>query len=267
MATISSQKVQGFLKSPRTYPRGGLGFGIDAGAISVTKPSAPITANRMNAEGTLGPIKAANSEQVTKQLKANFQTKAAEFKGKGMLEKIKQLALEKCAGDEQKAYEFLEGFYDEVLSKQAALNLSFPGFGGDRKHLNPAEEAMNGFGKAVGEGLAGITMGLSMGGISSAMKLIRGDIMHTQFMEALNKAIASNPILRQAKRDKVVNYAMTIFKFAPHVATDANLLSSILANAIHGEGVDPQTIKTLTELESRYTTTTSTPAFSPKAYV
>jgi hypothetical protein len=56
-----------------------------------------------------------------------------------------------------------------------------------------------------------------------------------------------------ADRGRVKGYADTVFRFAPNVASDVNLLTSILANAVHGESIDPMTIKTLTELENRFT--------------
>jgi hypothetical protein len=181
--------------------------------------------------------------------------------GTGMLEKIKQLALEKCAGDERLAAEFLEGFYDEILTKQAAAAFDL------HKPIDIGNAVVKNFSEGLGKGLAGLTLGLGVSAVASAAKNVVTNNLHTEFMEALRQAVASNPILRQANKQKVVNYAQTIFKFAPHVATDANLLSSILANAVHGEGVDPQTIKTLTDLESRYTMTTSATSFSPKTYV
>lgn len=254
MATISTQRVMGFLKSPRTYPRGGLGFGIDAGALSAARPSKASTTNRMFAKGTVGPMRTPTITAVTQKLKADLRVKSAEFKGKEMLEKIKTLALEKCAGNEQKALDFLTGFYDELLEKDASF--------GDMAGSLAKE-----FAGGIGKGLAGVTLGLGVAGIAAAAKDISKGTMHTQFTMALERAISTNPILRQAKKEKVINYAETIFKFAPHVATDANLLSSILANAVHGEGIDPQTIKTLTDLESRYTMTASPAAFSPKSYV
>jgi hypothetical protein len=254
MPTISAQKVRGFLGSPRTYPRSGLGFGLGGGAISAAKPNMPNTTNRISVKGTTGKLRPVSHETAIQKVKADFQTKSADFKGTGMLEKIKQLALEKCAGDEEKALEFLEGFYEELLTKSAAFGFNVSDLAGE-------------FTKGIGKGLAGVTLGLGVSGLATAAKSIANSKMHNQFVEALRRAISMNPILRQAKQEKVMNYAETIFKFAPHVATDANLLSSILANAVHGEGIDPQTIRTLTELESRYAQTSSASSFSPKAYV
>jgi hypothetical protein len=172
-----------------------------------------------------------------------------------MLEKVKQLGLEKFAGNEAMASEFVSGFAKAALQKQASFREGM------------SIDLASGFSGAIGKGLGATAVGLALGGVSGALKNIHTGALHTQYMTALQKAIASNPVLRGEDKNRVIGYADTIFKFAPNVATDSNLLSSILANAIHGEGIDPMTIKTLTELESRYSDQRGNPAFSPKNYV
>jgi hypothetical protein len=78
-----------------------------------------------------------------------------------------------------------------------------------------------------------------------------------------------SPVLRSAKKDKVNSFAESIYRFAPHVATDANLLASVLTNTIQGDLLDPMTIKYLTELESRYNEVRGpiSSMFSPKTYI
>lgn len=262
-----TRKVRSFLANPHTYPKGGLPFGENAGGIAAGAPSKAATTNKTpmgNVGANMGSPKLLNTAQ---QLSANFTVKSANLteqpslnmdnkQNDGMLGKIRQLALEKCAGDEKLAESFLEGFYDEIMTKQAA-----PGFG-------PVESLSKGFMENVGRGMAGLTMGIGVTSIASAVKGIKNDQLHNEFVNALKTAISTNPILRQAKKEKVVNYAETIFKFAPNVATDPNLLSSVLANAVHGEGVDPLTLKSLSELESRYKDNMSFgSSFSPKSYV
>lgn len=162
-----------------------------------------------------------------------------------MLEKVKQYAMEKYAGDETLANEFVEGFQKEAA--EAGL-------------LNSAIGA-------VGKGIGGLAVGLGIHGLNQAFAGAERAGLHTQFLGALAKAIAGNRILREAEKQKVEQYAETIFKFAPHVACDPNLLSSILANAIHGEGIDPMTIKTLGDLEGRFIENRGAGGFSPKSYV
>ena len=75
------------------------------------------------------------------------------------------------------------------------------------------------------------------------------------FDAAIKKAVEMSPVLHnayQTDRPKVESFARTIFKYAPHIATDPNLLSSILGNAIHGQSIDPLTIRALMDMEGRY---------------
>ncbi len=163
-----------------------------------------------------------------------------------MLDKIKQIGLEKFAGDEEMADAFVEGFAKEAF---------------DLGEFN------KGVAGAVGKGIGGTMIGLGLAGFGKALSNVNLGGLHNQFMTSLEHAVAVNPVLKQADRAKVVNYGETIFKFAPHVATDANLLSSILANAVHGDGIDPMTIRTLSDLEARYVDNHSSTSFSPKTYV
>ena len=163
-----------------------------------------------------------------------------------MLDKIKQVAMEKFAGDESLADAFVEGFVKEAFDLQSFNE---------------------GVGSAVGKGLGGTAIGLTLSGFGKALHNVQMGGLHNQFMTSLEHAVHMNPVLKQADQDKVIQYADTIFKFAPHVRTDANLLGSILANAIHGDGIDPMTIRTLTDLESRYIENSSGNMFTTKTYV
>jgi len=167
-----------------------------------------------------------------------------------MLKEIKKLGLEKFAGDESMAEAFVKGF-----AKQALLKQSF-----DLASFN------EGVGGALGKGLGATAIGMGLHFANKAVNSVQMGGLHNQFMASLEHAVATNPVLKQADHERVMNYAETVFKFAPHVATDANLLSSILANAVHGDGIDPMTIRTLTDLDGRYTENHSS-TFSPKTYV
>ena len=96
-------------------------------------------------------------------------------------------------------------------------------------------------GEAAGKGLMGIGLGLGLHGLNAATSHVANMGLHSDFLKALTHAVQSNPVLKNADEAKVLQYGETIFKFAPHIAGDANLLSSILANAVHGEGIDPMT--------------------------
>jgi hypothetical protein len=173
-----------------------------------------------------------------------------------MLEKVKEYALEKFAGDEGLAEEFVKGFTKEAMASPAQRAATAGGGGGGRLPATIEGSMREGLGKQLGSGLAGLLLSGGVGATAYAMNQVKRSNLHSQFLQSLEQALASNRILREANRDKVKQYAETIFKFAPNVAADVNLLNSILANAVHGEGIDPMTIKTLTELENRFTTNT-----------
>ena len=192
---------------------------------------------------------------------------------------VKRHALEKYAGDRVEAAKFVKGFKAQ-LEKTAALQfanadeLNEARFGHDQAKFEFEKDKsglkgmfQGGVASAVGKGVGGLAMGLGIAGISKAISAIGNASLHTKFLIALEQAISSNSILREAEKAKVAQYAETIFKFAPNVATDANLLSSILANAVHGQGVDPVTVKMIGDLESRYVENSGTGTFSPKTYI
>jgi hypothetical protein len=193
-----------------------------------------------------------------------------------MLEQLKQqveeYAMVKFAGDKSLVASFMDGF--EKQANQGGGQgggKGGQGGGGDKKEPKPEKGLGDFFGEgmstAVGKGLGGMAVGLGLHGLNQAFATVAHGALHTKFLEALSRAIAINPILQNAEKERVQNYAETVFKFAPHVATDSNLLSSILANAIHGEGIDPMTIKTLGDLESRFIENRTSGGFSPKQYV
>ncbi len=189
-----------------------------------------------------------------------------------MLEKVKAYALEKFAGDEKAAADFMDGFQKSAMAGKdtgpfgrAKDIMDRIANSGDIKGEHTLKGSlMTGIGSALGQGLGGAFINTAIAAVGSGIKGVNNGHLHTRFLTALENAISSNRIIKEANKEKVRQYAETIFKFAPNVATDPNLLSSILANAIHGEGIDPMTVKTLTELEGRYTDNTS---FSPKTYI
>jgi hypothetical protein len=178
-----------------------------------------------------------------------------------MLNKIAQIGLEQFEGDQQLAGEFVKGFVKRALSLPT---ITMPAAGSLSHHM--LGEAAGGLASAVGKGIGATAVGLGVAGLGAAANMVSRSGLHTKFLAALETAVQKNVVLRQAEPEKVHQYAETVFKFAPNVATDPNLLSSILANAIHGDGIDPMTIRTLSDLEGRYAENQSS-TFSPKKYV
>jgi hypothetical protein len=162
----------------------------------------------------------------------------------GVLKKVHEKA-SAIYKDEKERAEFMEGFMKKVAS------------------LFNKEEALKGFASQLGRASAAGVVGAGLYGIASLVKEVKNHNKYNNFLKALNEAVQMNRVLKAADKDKVVKFAHTIYKFAPSVSTDPNMLSSILANAVHGDGIDPMTIRTLTELESRYTDTNS---FNPKQW-
>lgn len=166
-----------------------------------------------------------------------------------MLEKIKEYGLEKFAGDEELANEFVKGFVAQIAMEKEAAD----GRGG---RTQPEEGYGRTFTKSLIDNLGRNAGSLGINGLTSlgigAYRFVADGSRHSRFLEALRQAIGASEFLRKQPREKVENYANTIYKFAPMVATDPNLLQSVLTNAVHGDGVDITIIKTLTDLESRW---------------
>lgn len=164
-----------------------------------------------------------------------------------MLEKIRALAMEKLASEEE-VDAFMEGFEQTMLSKEA-------NFGSGFKNILMQTGSPDGgslMAKAV-VGLGASLLGAAIvKGISSGSNAIGDRMLRNKFDMALAQVMSSNKIVKGARPERARDYAETIFRFAPHVAADPNLLGSILSNAVLGESIDPQTIKTLVELEGRY---------------
>lgn len=175
-----------------------------------------------------------------------------------MLDKIRSLALEKL-GSEEATDAFMAGFEKEVMEKAASQGQLFgSAFGGYARNFLGNQNVQK-VGLGLGASLIGATLikGLSAGSNAVTSKNLRG-----KFEMSLAQVMSSNKIVKGARPEKVKDFAETFFKFAPHVASDPNLLGSILANAVLGESIDPQTIKTLVELENKHVDNSNTSPWS-----
>lgn len=140
---------------------------------------------------------------------------------------------------------FMDGF-----EKQAGFGLFNSGaitqLMGNPKVQEAAAKA--GFGLAAGLVGAAVVKGFNFSGAA-----ITNNTLKSKFESSLTFVSNNNKIVKNANPTKVKSYANTLFSFAPNVSSDPNLLSSLLANAVLGEGIDPMTIKAITDLEGRYT--------------
>jgi hypothetical protein len=161
---------------------------------------------------------------------------------------IKEIVREEAAKvytDEAQLTAFMEGFEKQAL------------FGSGSRF---ATRFATGFGTKVPEVLAkagvGVLAGLATAGVvygvQAGANALNNNALKSKFETALQYVKNTNKIVKGGNPDKVRSYAQTLFSFAPHVASDQNLLATLLANAVLGEGIDPMTIKSVTDLEGRY---------------
>jgi hypothetical protein len=109
--------------------------------------------------------------------------------------------------------------------------------------------------QALGTLAVGALTALGMAGANKATKAFRRTVQKTDVVNVLGRAIERSTLLKneyQKDPEKVLSFATTIFNYAPTVASDPNLLSSVLSNALHGDSIDPMTIRTLMEMEKSY---------------
>jgi hypothetical protein len=183
------------------------------------------------------------------EVAATFGTSYKEMDN-NMIEEVYKLALEKYAGDENQAKAFTAGF-----EKEAGI-------------FSEVGSAVGGhILKGLGTGLGVGVVALGIHGISSLMAGTNNDALHATFQRALDKVYLENPLINSIDKSTVQSYGETIFKFAPHVSLDPNLLKTILSHAVHGEGVDPKTIQDLATLEKSFIESKKGAMFTPKLYV
>ena len=144
---------------------------------------------------------------------------------------------------------FMQGFEKQAfidLEKQALFG-SAARFTARAMHDVPSAIGKAGVGLGVGLLAAGLVAGINKGSSSLANNGLK-----SKFEFALTQVMTTNKIVKGTDPTKVKSYAQTLFNFAPHIASDANLLGPLLANVIQGEGIDSMTIKSITDLEGRY---------------
>jgi hypothetical protein len=164
-------------------------------------------------------------------------------------------------GTHEKAVEFTVGFMKQASAAGAGAEAAL----GAGKIFG--KSLLENAGKALASGVGGAAIGLGLHGMSSLLASSGNASLRAKFETALKQAIATSPILQEAEPNKVRSFAETVFKFAPRVAGDPNILGNVLDNAINGASMDLATMKALGELESRYVDTSKSSMFSPKAYV
>lgn len=173
--------------------------------------------------------------------------------------------------DETQLDAFMDGF------EKQAIDMAGPGFRYGRAAAGAAKAAGSAGRSGIWQGLGDFIrspaghQALAEGGIKTAFGIgagllgagvyqglhhsstaLRSNALTSKFEASLQYVKNNNKIVKNANPSKVASYANTLFTFAPHVASDPNILNSLLANAVLGEGIDPMTIKSITDLEGRY---------------
>lgn len=107
---------------------------------------------------------------------------------------------------------------------------------------------------AIGVGAtlgANAIQGLASMAVNKVGNMFGASSNRSAYEHSLAQAIAGSEILTNADPMKVKRMADSIFMFAPTVAADSNVLTNILVNAIHGDSIDLQTVRAVTELEEK----------------
>ena len=169
-----------------------------------------------------------------------------------MNETIKGVTATLEAGFEKiaSAYDIPAEYHEEA---KAAISSEFEnlvkeaGFGADF-----AAEAFGG--GAVGKAALGLGVGAIAGLGAMAVKKIGSafgaEANRASFDRAFRQVMSESEILQNDPM-KAKRMADSIFEFAPTVASDANVLENILSNSIHGNSLDLQTVRAVTELEEK----------------
>jgi hypothetical protein len=185
-----------------------------------------------------------------------------------MIENIEKYAKLKFPNDDQAVAEFIEGF--TAFTKEAGFLDGMLNQPTGQSSKGAAREAdtiqhtiLKGIGSTLGSGIGNLMVTAGIATAGNMVGSVKNMALHSKFLQALERAYQSNRIIAAEPKEKVLQYAETIFRFAPNIATDSNILSSVLANAIHGEGIYPDTIKMLTDIEAKYLDNSG---FNPKTY-
>ena len=173
-----------------------------------------------------------------------------------------ELELEKIASDlfltpaEKEA--FVDGFLTEAVDGlEKAANIWTEGIrpaGEATKSIwsHLGTEAVKGGGKALGMLGVGLLSAALAKGINTVASNNASVMQRQKFESALANVLATSKICKQDPA-RAKSFAESLFRVAPNIIGDTNLLRNVLDSIVQGESVDVNTIKMLTDLEDRYT--------------
>lgn len=153
-----------------------------------------------------------------------------------------------------------EAFLDIVKGEMTKEAMDFGLNSFLKQEVKPAQggkhtvgnEVLGSAGKAIGAASVAAIAGLGGLAVSKALGKVQNVADRRAFERSLERAVANNAMLRDGDEEKINRFAETIFRFAPNVAKDPNLLANILSNSVHYESLDLETIRAVTELEEKH---------------
>lgn len=140
--------------------------------------------------------------------------------------------------------------HPQGLMKQASFFDVVRRVAGDHAvQARAGQEIMSTAGKAA----IAMMAGAGLYGINRVVRSAEGEVTRSRFEAALRTCLSSNDsagqIIKSTPPEKVRSLANTIFNYAPNVASDVNLLKTLLATFVNSDGMDSTTIRSLQELE------------------
>lgn len=109
-----------------------------------------------------------------------------------------------------------------------------------------------GFGAAIPRALVPLGVGMGVLAAMKAVSAIGNQIDKNKFDKAFAQVLINVPSLKEYDPVRVQNIAQSIFRLAPHIATDPLLLGQFIDSQVkNAAGIDPQTLRSLIELEDK----------------
>lgn len=177
-----------------------------------------------------------------------------------ILEALMAEPLEKEASDQEGYQEYIEKAAEEFGMMAVELGLDKEaGFMDSLRSSGAIKNIASGFGSGIGSGIAGLGIG-AMGVLGSiaarkALSATGNAAGRSRYEQALSQALSRNQILRGLEGEqlaRIKSFGDSIFRVAPTVAQDVNTLSNVLAHYVDSESLDLHTMKTLADLEEKF---------------
>lgn len=197
-----------------------------------------------------GLTKQASDGQLSEQSKAWIDQTLVEFeKSAGLGDFLKTMATTAVSNG---PYVNIGGSNRRTFDAAGALEGSLH----EHTYINPAAKAgvaaAESFGSIVPKVMVPLGVGLGIMAAAKATKAIIGQVDKSKFDKVLAEVLQTNEMLKGADPAKIQSIAQSIFRLAPHVATDPNLLSTVLQNQINNSsGFDLKIGRELVDIEDK----------------